>query len=32
LNGSQGTTLGVDPDVLELEAVNQALATDGSEG
>ena len=31
LDGSSGTTVGVDPDVLELEAVNAALAGD-SEG
>lgn len=32
LDGSAGTTVGVDPDVLELEAVNQALASDDSVG
>jgi len=32
LDGSAGTTVGVDPDVLELEAVNQALASDDSAG
>jgi spermidine/putrescine transport system ATP-binding protein len=31
LNGAQGTAVGVDPEVLELEAVNQALATDIAE-
>ncbi len=32
LDGSSGTTQGVDPEVLELEAVNQALASDDAEG
>jgi spermidine/putrescine transport system ATP-binding protein len=32
LDGSAGTTVGVDPEVLELEAVNASLATDDSEG
>jgi len=32
LNGAAGTSVGVDPDVLELEAVNQALAADVVEG
>jgi spermidine/putrescine transport system ATP-binding protein len=32
LDGAEGTNAGVDPDVLELEAVNQALAADDTEG
>jgi spermidine/putrescine transport system ATP-binding protein len=32
LDGSEGTTVGVDPDVLALEAVNQSLVPDDSEG
>jgi spermidine/putrescine transport system ATP-binding protein len=32
LDGSAGTTVGVDPEVLELEAVNQALVSDDTEG
>jgi spermidine/putrescine transport system ATP-binding protein len=31
LDGSEGVTVGVDPEVLELEAVNQALASDIAE-
>ncbi|MBK9741079.1 MAG: ABC transporter ATP-binding protein [Actinobacteria bacterium] len=31
LDGSSGTTVGVDPEVLELEAVNQSLVADDAE-
>ena len=32
LDGSDGTTVGVDPEVLAMEAVNAALISDDSEG
>jgi spermidine/putrescine transport system ATP-binding protein len=32
LDGAEGTTVGVDPDVLALEAMNQSLAAEDSEG